>query len=101
VIVVQPEGGAPSSYLGAFTIGAPAPAGRAAPATLQLGGPGVSLLHCQVAPSALGWTVVDLASAAGTLLNGVPVSRTVPCRLRKGDRLTLGSLTLIVVPDPP
>ncbi len=60
--------------------------------------PGISRLHAVLIPGPNGnWSLLDLGSANGTLLNGreVAVGELVP--LRDGDRINLGVWTLIAV----
>jgi pSer/pThr/pTyr-binding forkhead associated (FHA) protein len=54
---------------------------------------GVSRRHAEVRPAADGWTVTDLGSTNGVLLNGRSAQGVAP--LRAGDRLGLGSTELV------
>jgi pSer/pThr/pTyr-binding forkhead associated (FHA) protein len=104
VIVIQPRPGpgedpGPASFLGEFTIGRYTAPGAAKPADYLLDDELVSVLHCRIAPSHLGWAVDDLGSTNGTYLNAVRV-RGAPVLLRKGDVLRVGRTELVVVPDP-
>ena len=104
MIVIQPRdppGAQPASFLGEFTIGRRAAPGIARPAGYQLDDDRAGLLHARISPGAAGWVVTDLGSRRVTLVNGIPVSRSVPVRLQRGDVLTIGATELIVVPDPP
>jgi len=53
----------------------------------------VSRHHAQIAPDREGWTLTDLGSTNGVLLNGRQVG--VPERLSDGDVIGLGSVELI------
>jgi pSer/pThr/pTyr-binding forkhead associated (FHA) protein len=61
--------------------------GRHSEADVRLVQPDVSRFHCKLAYGKGGWTVADLTSLNGTLLNGKPV-RTAP--LRTDDVLRVG-----------
>ena len=54
---------------------------------------GVSRRHAEIRPAAGGWTIADLGSTNGVLLNG----RALGSRhaLRPGDRIELGSTEII------
>lgn len=73
----------------------PVTVGRAEEATLSLGDLSLSRRHALFQPGASGWTVQDLGSRNGTLLNGRPV--TSPQDLRAGDTLHLGQVRIQVL----
>src|SRR3954470_18566636 len=54
--------------------------------------PLVSRVHARVERTALGCEIVDLGSANGVTVNGVPIAR-VP--LKAGDVVTIGESTLV------
>jgi Protein of unknown function (DUF3662)/FHA domain len=54
---------------------------------------GVSRRHASLRPSADGWTIEDLRSTNGLLLNGAPLHDVRP--LRDGDRIGLGSTEIV------
>jgi hypothetical protein len=56
---------------------------------------GVSRRHARLLHSAEGWMLEDLQSTNGTFLNGAPVVPEQPVRLRTGDILRCGQLTLL------
>ena len=71
--------------------------GRAAFADIRLDLPTVSRQHAGLVRSGEGdWSVSDLGSRGGTLLNGVPVTNPTPIRV--GDVLTVGGAELIFLP---
>lgn len=56
----------------------------------------VSRPHCVLALDESGlWTILDLGSANGTLLNGVPISTETPQPLQDGAVITIGETTLL------
>ncbi len=54
----------------------------------------LSRKHCLIRKDAEGWTVVDLGSSNGTLVNNRPVTE---CRLRDRDEIVVGGTTLVAV----
>ena len=66
--------------------------GRAAEADLRLNDPGVSRRHAEVRQERGGFFAVDLGSTNGVRVNGAPVTRQ---QLKTGDRLEVGSTTLV------
>jgi ABC-type multidrug transport system ATPase subunit len=64
--------------------------------------PEISRRHCQLTLETSSWTVEDLGSQRGTLVNNVRISEKTP--LRSGDQIILGPVTLAfgksVEPDP-
>jgi pSer/pThr/pTyr-binding forkhead associated (FHA) protein len=54
----------------------------------------VSRPHCRLRLQNSTWTLLDLASANGTLLNGQPVGAT-PVPLKDGDVITAGETTML------
>ncbi|GAB2816565.1 hypothetical protein GCM10027176_21540 [Actinoallomurus bryophytorum] len=54
-----------------------------------------SPLHALVVPDENGWQVEDMGSLRGVRVNGRPCATA---RLEKGDRVRLGSTTLVMVP---
>jgi Protein of unknown function (DUF3662)/Inner membrane component of T3SS, cytoplasmic domain len=67
--------------------------GRSRDCEIVLDDAGVSRRHFEVRPSDAGWTAADLGSTNGVRLNGHAI--TSPCPLRLGDRLQVGSTTLV------
>jgi len=66
--------------------------GRGPEATFRIKDDGLSRRHARISRTAEGrYTVEDLGSTNGTLLNGRPISAAQLC---EGDRLQLGSVTL-------
>lgn len=62
--------------------------GRAPENDVQFPDRTVSRRHCAIAWDGLGWTVEDLASTNGTLVNWTPIAG--PTSLYDGDELTIG-----------
>jgi hypothetical protein len=56
---------------------------------------GVSRRHAQLLCRPEGWLLEDLRSTNGTLLNNVPVVPEQPVRVRSGDVICCGQLTLV------
>ncbi len=54
---------------------------------------GISRRHAEIRPGPAGWTVADLGSTNGVLVNGRPVD--VARALQPGDRVELGSTELV------
>ncbi|MFN3413837.1 MAG: SpoIIE family protein phosphatase [Thermoanaerobaculum sp.] len=73
----------------------PVTVGRAEDVTLCLEDPSLSRRHALFEPGPHGWTVRDLGSRNGTLLNGRPVSAAQ--NLRVGDTLALGQTRITVL----
>lgn len=74
--------------------GAPIKIGRMASAHLRLDEPSVSRIHAVVEPAPQGGLqIVDLASSAGTIVNGQRVQRHVLC---DGDEVLIGDVLLRV-----
>jgi serine/threonine-protein kinase len=60
--------------------------------------PGVSHRHAKLIAAPDGtWSVVDLGTLNGTLVNGSEIARGVAVPLRDGDRINLGAWTLITM----
>jgi serine/threonine protein kinase len=60
--------------------------------------PGVSRLHAKLIAGPDGsWSVVDLGSPNGTLVNGSEIRQGEPVPLRHGDRINLGAWTVITM----
>lgn len=70
--------------------------GSAGQNDLCLDEPGVSVRHLNLVASPRGWEVMDMGSEAGTLLNGAPVPLYTTRLLADDDRLTVGSVELLV-----
>ncbi len=68
--------------------------GRSAGATLHLEHPSISRQHASVQFLNERWTVTDLGSRHGTLLNGVALTARNPMPLRNGDRISLSPWSL-------
>jgi ABC transport system ATP-binding/permease protein len=64
--------------------------------------PEISRRHCQLTLEMSSWTIEDLGSQRGTLVNNVRISEKTP--LKSGDQIILGPVTLAfgksVEPDP-
>jgi S-DNA-T family DNA segregation ATPase FtsK/SpoIIIE len=71
--------------------------GRAAGADFIVDAPLVSRLHCRLTAGAAELEVIDLESTNGTFVNGERVDRA---RLRRGDRLGVGRVELMVSDAP-
>jgi Protein of unknown function (DUF3662)/Inner membrane component of T3SS, cytoplasmic domain len=67
--------------------------GRSRDCDIVLGDAGISRHHAQIRPGPGGWTVEDLGSTNGVLVNGRGVRGTQ--LLRPGDRLELGSTEIV------
>jgi len=67
--------------------------GRSPDADIVIAANEVSRHHAQITPDREGWTLTDLGSTNGVLLNGRQVG--VPERLSDGDVIGLGSVELI------
>jgi len=52
--------------------------------------------HAEVRPQGAGYVLVDLGSANGTTLNGLPLQPHMPSPLRGGDVITIGSARITV-----
>ena len=82
---------------GAFTFrvrpGTISTVGRARRADFILEAPLVSRLHCRIEAGDDSLEVIDLASTNGTYVNDKRVKRA---RLKRGDRLRIGRVELIV-----
>jgi len=63
--------------------------GRSRDCDIVLDDTGVSRRHARIRPSGGGWTIEDLGSTNGVLLNGAPLRSASP--LHAGDRIGLGS----------
>jgi len=77
--------------------------GRHATNTLPLGGDrAISRHHARLARAADGaWTITDLGSGNGTLLNERPLAPQVPTPLHDGDRIAIGRTRLTIsLPTP-
>jgi ABC-type lipoprotein export system ATPase subunit/CRP-like cAMP-binding protein len=70
--------------------------GRGKDADLVLAVHGVSRRHARLQRGPQGWTLTDLGSTNGTLLNGRPIPPNVACALRPGDRVTMVSLVFVL-----
>ncbi len=56
----------------------------------------VSRPHAEITKAEDGsWTVTDLGSANGTIVNGVPISANEPCALNDGTVITMGETTML------
>jgi serine/threonine protein kinase len=60
--------------------------------------PGVSRLHARLIAGPDGnWSVMDLGSISGTLVNGSEIAQGEAVPLREGDRINLGAWTMITM----
>lgn len=76
-----------------FALGAErARIGRLAANDVTLTDTNVSRQHAEVVPTGAGYEIIDLGSTNGTLVNDEPISKRA---LADGDRITLGTTTLI------
>jgi FHA domain-containing protein len=67
--------------------------GRSRDCDVVLDDAGVSRRHAEIRPAADGWTIMDLDSTNGILLNGREVHSSQP--LQAGDRIALGSTEIV------
>jgi hypothetical protein len=67
--------------------------GRSRECDIVLDDAGVSRRHAEIRPAADGWTIMDLGSTNGILLNGREVRSSQP--LHAGDRIALGSTEIV------
>jgi hypothetical protein len=67
--------------------------GRSPDADIVIAANEVSRHHAQIVPERDGWSLADLGSTNGVLLNGRPLG--VPTRLSAGDVIGLGSVELV------
>jgi hypothetical protein len=67
--------------------------GRSRDCDIVLDDAGVSRRHAEIRPAADGWTIMDLGSTNGILLNGREVRSSQP--LHAGDRIALGSTEIV------
>jgi hypothetical protein len=67
--------------------------GRSRDCEIVLDDAGVSRRHAEIRPSHDGWTVEDLGSTNGVLVNGQPTRGAQP--LQSGDRVELGSTEIV------
>jgi len=75
-----------------FTLGPRTVLGRGAEATVVLGDDAISRQHVEIVSAPGGFTLLDLDSRNGTWVNG---ERVVKAALRAGDRIQLGSHTVL------
>ena len=66
--------------------------GRSRDCDIVLGDANVSRHHAEIRPAGEGWTIADLGSTNGVLVNGRRVRGAVP--LAAGDQVELGTSTL-------
>ena len=72
--------------------------GRSKTADVQLNYPSISRQHAAICRGERDeWTLYDLGSRGGTLVNGETVERSVPVQL--GDTITLGGVELLFLPQ--
>jgi Protein of unknown function (DUF3662)/FHA domain len=67
--------------------------GRSRDCDIVLDDAGVSRRHAEIRPAADGWTIMDLGSTNGILLNGEEVRSSQP--LHAGDRIALGTTEIV------
>ena len=70
--------------------------GRSLNTDFQISHPSVSSAHCEIVATDGGWTVKDLGSTNGTLLDGKPV-RESPWQ--RGQTLRLGEVEIVFTPE--
>lgn len=68
--------------------------GRGSSADLVLPDPSVSRRHVEIHSIGGQWTVTDLGSRHGTMINNVALAATEPTPLRDGDQLKIGPFAL-------
>jgi hypothetical protein len=73
--------------------------GRSEGSDLQLSEKGISRQHARFQSGPQGWSVVDLGSTNGTFVNGQRLLPDQPHLLRVGDRITIGSMVVVVQTD--
>jgi signal transduction histidine kinase/CheY-like chemotaxis protein len=77
-----------------FTVGEETLIGRSAEATIQIVDDDISRSHAQITRTGPGrFTIEDLGSKNGTLVNGVPIKMQL---LRYGDKIRIGSQTIFM-----
>ena len=67
--------------------------GRSRDCDIVLDDVGISRHHAEIRPGSDGWTVRDLGSTNGVLVNGQPALEAQP--LQPGDRVELGSTEIV------
>jgi hypothetical protein len=67
--------------------------GRSRDCEIVVDDAGISRHHAEIRPRAGGWTIEDLGSTNGALVNGNPIRGAQP--LQPGDRIELGSTELV------
>jgi hypothetical protein len=101
-LYAAPSGGVPPDAEPAYVLRKPtAVLGRSADSDLRLADPGVSRRHVELRRDGHRVILRDLGSTNGTLVNG---SRAVETELHDGDRIRVGSTTLVFrtgEADPP
>src|SRR3954462_8362786 len=70
--------------------------GRAKECALRAGSEAISRRHCAIIQRETGWTVRDLGSRNGTLVNDERINKEVP--LKEGDMLRVAPLLFRFVP---
>ncbi len=73
--------------------------GRGAQCDIVLQEQLVSREHACIQPGSQGWNLVDLGSTNGTFLNGQRLQAHQAYLLHPGDRVTIGSVSLVLRPD--
>ena len=67
--------------------------GRSRACDVVLEDAGASRRHAEIRPHQDGWTLQDLGSTNGVLVNGRPIHAQQP--LRQGDRIEIGSTEIV------
>ena len=75
--------------------------GRGKDSDLVLAAYGVSRQHARLQRVPQGWTLTDLGSTNGTLINGRPIPAHQAYVLRPGDQVTLASLMFVLQEPSP
>ncbi|MBI5368154.1 MAG: FHA domain-containing protein, partial [Planctomycetes bacterium] len=70
--------------------------GRHTKSTVVIRDQNSSREHCQIRRAGDAWSIIDLNSRNGTLVNGCPINEH---RLRHGDRIEIGNTTMVYVSD--
>ena len=56
----------------------------------------VSGIHGHIGLEGASWTITDLGSTNGTMVNGKPLTRNVPCPVKAGDTVVIATSTFVV-----
>lgn len=70
--------------------------GRSSDADIQIEDPSISRRHAELSQTQAGWTLMDLGSSRGTILNNLRLSDEETTRVHDGDTLRLGELRFTI-----